>query len=32
MPGRIEVNGRVAGTWQTATLTGIRRETPRAST
>ncbi|MGW8064268.1 ferredoxin reductase [Streptomyces ziwulingensis] len=32
MPGRIEVNGRVAGTWQTATLTEIRRETPRAST
>ncbi|MEU0227225.1 ferredoxin reductase [Streptomyces sp. NPDC006284] len=32
MPGRIEVNGRVAGTWQTATLTEIRRETPRVST
>ncbi len=32
VPGRIEVNGRVAGTWQTATLTEIRRETPRAST
>ncbi|MFI8949638.1 ferredoxin reductase [Streptomyces sp. NPDC053750] len=32
MPGRIEVDGRVAGAWQTATLTGIRRETPRAST
>ncbi|MET8488974.1 ferredoxin reductase [Streptomyces tendae] len=32
VPGRIEVNGRVAGTWQTATLTEIRPETPRAST
>ncbi|MER7055145.1 MULTISPECIES: ferredoxin reductase [unclassified Streptomyces] len=32
VPGRIEVNGEVAGTWQTATLTEIRRETPRAST
>ncbi|MEU4144288.1 ferredoxin reductase [Streptomyces parvulus] len=32
MPGRIEVNGLVAGVWQTATLTEIRRETPRAST
>nr|WP_189233510.1 ferredoxin reductase [Streptomyces flaveolus] len=32
MPGRIEVDGRVAGTWQTATLTEIRRETPRAAT
>ncbi|MEU6105137.1 ferredoxin reductase [Streptomyces flaveolus] len=32
MPGRIEVDGGVAGTWQTATLTEIRRETPRAST
>ncbi|MEU6567221.1 ferredoxin reductase [Streptomyces parvulus] len=32
MPGRIEVNGLVAGAWQTATLTEIRRETPRAST
>lgn len=32
VPGRIEVNGLVAGVWQTATLTEIRRETPRAST
>ncbi|WP_435272637.1 ferredoxin reductase [Streptomyces parvulus] len=32
MPGRIEVNGLVAGVWQTASLTEIRRETPRAST
>ncbi|MFD4258143.1 ferredoxin reductase [Streptomyces sp. NPDC058534] len=32
VPGRIEVNGLVAGAWQTATLTEIRRETPRAST
>ncbi|MER7775080.1 ferredoxin reductase [Streptomyces sp. NPDC096191] len=32
MPGRIEVKGPVAGTWQPATLTEIRRETPRAST
>ncbi|MFI9377481.1 ferredoxin reductase [Streptomyces parvulus] len=32
MPGRIEVNGLLAGVWQTATLTEIRRETPRAST
>ncbi|GGQ90318.1 ferredoxin reductase [Streptomyces flaveolus] len=32
VPGRIEVDGRVAGTWQTATLTEIRRETPRAAT
>ncbi|MDT0611784.1 ferredoxin reductase [Streptomyces lancefieldiae] len=32
MPGRIEVDGQVAGAWQTATLTEIRRETPRAST
>ncbi|MBU6534298.1 ferredoxin reductase [Streptomyces sp. NPDC057245] len=32
MPGRIEVDGRVAGAWQPATLTEIRRETPRAST
>ncbi|GAA3985318.1 ferredoxin reductase [Streptomyces marokkonensis] len=32
VPGRIEVNGEVAGTWQTATLTEIRRETPHAST
>ncbi|MEV7793462.1 ferredoxin reductase [Streptomyces sp. NPDC087512] len=32
VPGRIEVSGRVAGRWQTATLTEIRRETPRAAT
>ncbi|MFI6206284.1 ferredoxin reductase [Streptomyces sp. NPDC051041] len=32
MPGRIAVNGGTAGTWRTATLTGIRRETPRAAT
>jgi ferredoxin-NADP reductase len=32
VPGRIEVDGEVAGTWQTATLTEIRRETPRAAT
>ncbi|MEV5665684.1 ferredoxin reductase [Streptomyces flaveolus] len=32
MPGRIEVEGEAAGTWQTATLTEIRRETPRAAT
>lgn len=32
VPGRIEVSGQVAATWQTATLTEIRRETPHAST
>ncbi|WP_425577956.1 ferredoxin reductase [Streptomyces glaucus] len=32
MPGRIAVDGGTAGTWRTATLTGIRRETPRAAT
>ncbi|WP_224339177.1 ferredoxin reductase [Streptomyces olivaceus] len=32
VPGRIEVDGRVAGAWQPATLAEIRRETPRAST
>ncbi|MFI5673486.1 ferredoxin reductase [Streptomyces cellulosae] len=32
VPGRIVVNNRTAGMWQTATLTEIRRETPRAST
>ncbi|MFC7016675.1 ferredoxin reductase [Streptomyces viridiviolaceus] len=32
VPGRIAVSGQVAGTWQTATLTEIRRETPRAAT
>ncbi|MET9773979.1 ferredoxin reductase [Streptomyces sp. NPDC006367] len=32
VPGRIEVSGQVAGKWRTATLTEIRRETPRAAT
>ncbi|MER6081087.1 ferredoxin reductase [Streptomyces sp. NPDC001833] len=32
VPGRIEVEGRTAGVWQTATITGIRRETPHAAT
>ncbi|GAA2429332.1 ferredoxin reductase [Streptomyces glaucus] len=32
VPGRIAVDGGTAGTWRTATLTGIRRETPRAAT
>ncbi|MFF4658822.1 ferredoxin reductase [Streptomyces sp. NPDC001381] len=32
VPGRIEVSDRAAAVWQTATLTGIRRETPRAAT
>lgn len=32
MPGRIAVSSRAAAVWQTATLTEIRRETPRAST
>ncbi|MEU6537430.1 ferredoxin reductase [Streptomyces sp. NPDC047000] len=32
MPGRIEVGQRIAGVWQRAVLTEIRRETPRAST
>ncbi|MET7482319.1 ferredoxin reductase [Streptomyces sp. NPDC005538] len=32
VPGRIAVNDRAAAMWQTATLTEIRRETPRAST
>ncbi|MFF3849961.1 ferredoxin reductase [Streptomyces sp. NPDC002328] len=32
VPGRIAVSGRAAAVWQTATLTGIRRETPYAST
>ncbi|MFF7236755.1 FAD-binding oxidoreductase [Streptomyces collinus] len=32
VPGRIAVNGQVAAAWQTATLTEIRRETPRAAT
>ncbi|WP_369244167.1 ferredoxin reductase [Streptomyces sp. R41] len=32
VPGRIAVNNRAAATWQTATLTEIRRETPHAAT
>ncbi|MER5795572.1 ferredoxin reductase [Streptomyces sp. NPDC001980] len=32
VPGRIEVGGQAAAVWQTATLTGIRRETPHAAT
>ncbi|WP_458247773.1 ferredoxin reductase [Streptomyces sp. MAI_2237] len=32
VPGRIEVSDGGAARWQTATLTEIRRETPRAST
>ncbi|MFK0156450.1 ferredoxin reductase [Streptomyces sp. NPDC090493] len=32
VPGRIEVGGQAAGVWQTATVTGIRRETPHAAT
>ncbi|MEU0969097.1 ferredoxin reductase [Streptomyces sp. NPDC005917] len=32
VPGRIEVGGPAATTWQQATITGIRRETPRAAT
>ncbi|MGW0336741.1 ferredoxin reductase [Streptomyces sp. NPDC003011] len=32
VPGRIAVSNRAAAVWQTATLTGIRRETPHAST
>lgn len=32
VPGRIAVSNRAAAVWQTATLTGIRRETPYAST
>ncbi|MFJ8492892.1 ferredoxin reductase [Streptomyces sp. NPDC094038] len=32
VPGRIEVGGRAAAAWQTATITGIRRETPHAAT
>ncbi|MBN0043692.1 ferredoxin reductase [Streptomyces actuosus] len=31
VPGRIEVGGRAASVWQTATISGIRRETPRAT-
>ncbi|MEV6027748.1 ferredoxin reductase [Streptomyces sp. NPDC052036] len=32
VPGRIAVSGSTAAHWQTATLTEIRRETPRAAT
>ncbi|MFF4394979.1 ferredoxin reductase [Streptomyces sp. NPDC001480] len=32
VPGRIEVGDPAASVWRTATLTGIRRETPRAAT
>ncbi|MEU6551415.1 ferredoxin reductase [Streptomyces sp. NPDC046915] len=32
VPGRIEVGDPAASVWQTATLTGIRRETPRTAT
>ncbi|MEU3844593.1 ferredoxin reductase [Streptomyces sp. NPDC028635] len=32
VPGRIAVNEQTASTWQTATLTAIRRETARAAT
>ncbi|MFI9344813.1 ferredoxin reductase [Streptomyces sp. NPDC052773] len=32
IPGRIAVTHQGAGVWQTATLTEIRRETPRAAT
>jgi ferredoxin-NADP reductase len=32
VPGRIAVSGQAAAVWRTATLTGIRRETPRATT
>ncbi|MEU3980800.1 ferredoxin reductase [Streptomyces sp. NPDC026672] len=32
VPGRISVGVTTASTWQSATLTGIRRETPRAAT
>ncbi|MFJ8199395.1 ferredoxin reductase [Streptomyces sp. NPDC096152] len=32
VPGRIAVGEQVAADWQTATITEIRRETPRAST
>ncbi|MFJ9736856.1 ferredoxin reductase [Streptomyces sp. NPDC101166] len=32
VPGRIPVSDPAASVWQTATLTGIRRETPNAST
>jgi ferredoxin-NADP reductase len=32
VPGRIAVNTRTATTWQSAAITGIRRETPHATT
>ncbi|MGW9498616.1 ferredoxin reductase [Streptomyces prasinus] len=32
VPGRIGVSEQTASVWRTATLTGIRRETPRAAT
>ncbi|MGV9253561.1 ferredoxin reductase [Streptomyces sp. NPDC003697] len=32
VPGRIAVSAQAAAAWQTATLTGIRRETPRVAT
>jgi len=32
VPGRISVDDRAASVWQTATITGIRRETPRVAT
>ncbi|MEU3253439.1 ferredoxin reductase [Streptomyces sp. NPDC006997] len=32
VPGRIEVTAPAAAHWRTATLTGVRRETPRAAT
>ncbi|MES9523621.1 ferredoxin reductase [Streptomyces capoamus] len=32
VPGRIAVDAQTAAAWQTATLTEIRRETPRAAT
>ncbi|MFG2936894.1 ferredoxin reductase [Streptomyces sp. NPDC048282] len=32
VPGRIAVSNRAASVWQTATIAGIRRETPHAAT
>ncbi|MFJ4082677.1 ferredoxin reductase [Streptomyces iakyrus] len=32
VPGRIAVSEQAASAWQTATITGIRRETPRVTT
>ncbi|CAM5663402.1 MULTISPECIES: ferredoxin reductase [Streptomyces] len=32
VPGRIAVDDQAASEWQTATITGIRRETPRVAT